>query len=111
MGPLPRRGLDDYLAHRLRVAGHCGDNVFARGAVSKLYASSGGIPRLVNILAHKSLMLAYGEGARQVAKRHVRLAAADTLAIKQSFMRRKWPWLAGFGLLVAASGLTWAFTV
>jgi MSHA biogenesis protein MshM len=111
MGPLQRRGLDEYLAHRLRVAGYDGGALFGRGAIGRLHAASGGIPRLVNILAHKSLMLAYGEGSRQVSKRHVSLAAADTLAIQTSFLRRKWPWFAGFGLLVAASGLTWAFTV
>ena len=42
--------------------------------------ASRGIPRLVNILAHKSLLLVYGEGGSQVEKRHVRAAVNDTPA-------------------------------
>jgi MSHA biogenesis protein MshM len=46
--------------------------------VKQIYRASKGIPRLVNILAHKSLMAAFGEGARTVTERHVRMAVADT---------------------------------
>ena len=38
------------------------------------------MPRLVNILAHKALLLAYGEGARHAERRHVRVAVEDTPA-------------------------------
>ncbi|WP_317205617.1 ExeA family protein [Janthinobacterium sp.] len=106
LGPLTRDDLEYYIAHRLRVAGFSGSRLFSRGAVGKLYNASGGIPRLVNILAHKALMLGYGEGKQQVARKHVAAAARDTLASK----RRRWPWLAGAGLLIAACGLTWALT-
>ena len=41
---------------------------------------SGGTPRLVNVLAHKTLMLAYGEGEHKVRMRHAKIAAADTPA-------------------------------
>jgi MSHA biogenesis protein MshM len=104
LGPLSRDDLDYYLAHRLRVAGFTGARLFSRGAVGKLFAASGGIPRLVNILAHKALMLAYGQGRQQVARRHVAAAARDTLPAA----RRVWPWLAGASTL-AAAGVTWAF--
>jgi MSHA biogenesis protein MshM len=105
LGPLSRDDLDYYLAHRLRVAGFTGARLFSRGAVGKLFAASGGIPRLVNILAHKALMLAYGQGRQQVVRRHVAAAARDTLAAP----RRVWPWLAGASTLAAAAGVTWAF--
>jgi MSHA biogenesis protein MshM len=62
----------------LRVAGYRGEGLFSPVALRALYRASGGTPRLVNILAHKSLMSVYGEG-RQMAKfRHVRLASKDT---------------------------------
>ncbi|WP_312554302.1 AAA family ATPase, partial [Massilia sp.] len=61
LGPLSRDDLDYYIAHRLRVAGHDGARLFSRRAVARLYRASGGIPRLVNILAHKALMLCYGQ--------------------------------------------------
>jgi MSHA biogenesis protein MshM len=109
LGPLSRDDLDFYLAHRLRVAGFGGARLFSRGAVNRLYAASGGVPRLVNIMAHKALMLCYGQGKAQVARAHVSAAARDTLASKR---RRLWPWLASSMLVagVAAAGMTWALT-
>ncbi|MYN07889.1 ExeA family protein [Pseudoduganella aquatica] len=105
LGALSKDDLDYYLAHRLRIAGYAGGRLFARGAVRKLYLATGGIPRLVNIMSHKALMLAYGEGRQQVEKRHVVLAASDTVAPQ----RAAWPWFAGAaGLALAACGITWA---
>jgi len=46
--------------------------------VGKLYRVTGGTPRLINIIAHKALMLAFSEGRQQVFARHIRGAAADT---------------------------------
>ena len=54
--------------------------MFTPAAVRRLHRSSGGVPRLINIMAHKSLLLAFGEGMQQVLPRHVRSAAADTPA-------------------------------
>jgi MSHA biogenesis protein MshM len=105
LGPLSRDDLDYYLAHRLRIAGFTGARLFSRGAVGKLFAASGGIPRLVNILAHKAMMLAYGQGRQQVARGHVAAAARDTLPVR----RRRWPWLAASATLAAAAGAAWAF--
>ncbi len=106
LGPLGRDDLDYYVAHRLRVAGFGGARLFSASAISRLYRASGGIPRLVNILAHKALMLCYGQGRQQVSAAHVAAAAHDTLAAR----RRAWPWVAGVGALAAmAAGLAWTF--
>jgi MSHA biogenesis protein MshM len=108
LGPLSRDDLDYYVAHRLRVAGYDGARLFSRGAVARLYSASGGVPRLVNILAHKSMMLAYGQGRQQVARAHVSAAARDTLATSR---RRVWPWAAlSAGLVAAAAGAAWALS-
>ena len=106
LGPLSRDDVEFYVAHRLRVAGFDGARLFSRGGVARLYAASGGIPRLVNIMAHKSLMVAYGEGRQQVIRRHVALAASDTVASRSAW-RARWPWLAGAGVLAAACTLSW----
>ncbi|MBZ2207528.1 ExeA family protein [Massilia soli] len=107
LGPLGKDDLDYYLAHRLRVAGYSGSRLFSRGAVAKLYRASGGIPRLVNILAHKSLMVAYGQGKQEVSRAHVVLAARDTITTR----RRLWPLAtAACSLLAAAGGLVWALS-
>jgi len=107
LGPLSRDDLDYYVAHRLRVAGWDGARLFSGAAIARLYRASGGVPRLVNILAHKALMLCYGEGKKQVAGAHVRAAARDTLA---TGARRAWPWTAALGAAAAlAGGMAWAF--
>lgn len=75
-----------YIAHRMRVAGaSTGGNLFCPRAVGALYKASRGTPRLVNILANKALMAAYGEGARLVKSRHVKAAARDTEGAKVRF--------------------------
>ncbi|MDP1610060.1 MAG: AAA family ATPase [Sulfuritalea sp.] len=71
-----------YLAHRLRIAGHPGGNVFSPAAARLIYRLSDGIPRLINILAHKSLLLAYGEGKTTVGREHARLAGRDTEGLR-----------------------------
>ena len=77
-----------YVAHRLAVAGYRGEPLLGRGAVGLLHRASRGVPRLINILMHKSLFLVYGDGARRVERRHVRAAAQDTPAA--SPLRRRW---------------------
>lgn len=107
LGPLSRDDIEYYLAHRLRIAGYTGSRLFSRGAVKRLYAVSQGVPRLVNILAHKSLMVAYGQGKQQVSAGHVTAAARDTIEIRS----KRWPWVAGLvSLLVAGGSLAWALT-
>lgn len=96
LSPLNRSDLDNYIAHRLSIAQgsnmakFANGRLFSRHAVRLLHIASGGIPRLINILAHKALMLTYGEGRKQVEARHVRAAARDTEATKHSL----WRWLA-----------------
>lgn len=75
---LDRQEVANYLAHRLRVAGYRGEDIFVARAVRCLHRASRGTPRLLNILAHKSLLAVFGEGKRSVGAAHVRQAAADT---------------------------------
>ncbi len=107
IGPLSKDDTEFYVSHRLRVAGYTGGRIFNRGAVHALYKASGGIPRLINILAHKALMLAYGEGRQQVNARQVQAAAKDTGSAKK--IRWPWMWLGAFALLAVGSSAGWAY--
>jgi len=78
LSPLSLSEVEFYISHRLAVAGYRGPRLFPHKVVKQIYRASNGIPRLVNILAHKSLMAAFGEGARVLAERHVRMAVTDT---------------------------------
>jgi len=73
-----------YLAHRLRVAGGEPAAALVDARCARLaHLAARGIPRLLNIVAHKSLLLAYGEGRPVVSPRHVRAAAGDTPAARR----------------------------
>ncbi len=98
--PLDVRDTQRYLQERLAVAGYRGEPLFPAPAVRLLVRGSGGIPRLLNILAHKSLMVAFGEGRRQVSAGHVKRALADTEGARP-FLRPRWHWL-GWGLALVA---------
>lgn len=87
LAPLSLSDTDDYLRHRLHVAGYDGPTLFNKSAVRILFRASNGVPRLANILAHKALMAAYGEGSALVRGHHMRLACADTESIHK---RRAW---------------------
>ena len=78
LGGLSKPETAQYVAHRLRVAGYAGDSLFAAGSVNALYRHTRGVPRLVNVIAHKALLAAYGEGKSQVSRKHVVRAAQDT---------------------------------
>jgi MSHA biogenesis protein MshM len=67
-----------YLEHRLQSRGMKGEPLFSAAAVRLLHKYTGGTPRLVNVIAHKALMLAFGEGAHRIEGRHIKAAAADT---------------------------------
>ena len=102
---LGRDEVDEYISHRLRVAGYRGNRLFTRAATDLVHRYSGGVPRLINIMAHKAMLLAYGEGVQRVLPAHVRKAAADTPVPRA---RRPWRWL-GFAMLVVIStgGIGW----
>lgn len=75
---LDRAAVSGYVHHRLSVAGYTGRKLFDEAALDAVYRSSRGIPRLVNILCHKALMVAYGQGQSEVALAQVKMASNDT---------------------------------
>jgi MSHA biogenesis protein MshM len=79
------RGLEEsevgaYVSHRLAVAGFTGRALLSGRALRALHRASRGVPRLVNVLMHKSMLLAYGEGRWSVEQADIRTAACDTPA-------------------------------
>ncbi|MFT4993413.1 MAG: MSHA biogenesis protein MshM [Paraglaciecola sp.] len=73
-----------YAGHRMGVAGYRGPEIFDRKCSKLLFRGSKGTPRIVNILCHKALMLAYGEGKQKVSPTHIKLAVNDTEAATSS---------------------------
>ncbi|MFM4849194.1 ExeA family protein [Aeromonas mytilicola] len=80
-----------YLEHRLHVSGYRGATLFGGLALRLLWRASRGIPRLINVLAQKCLMLAYGRGTRRIDSALVRLAIRDTDDARGGSFVRWWP--------------------
>lgn len=110
---IPKSSLPDYLAYRLTSAGHRGVSLFTSSATTLLYKASGGVPRLINVIAHKALLAAYGQGAERVSRQHMVRAIVDTAesrSLGRWLARRDywlWPTLAAgaAAALVLAPGL------
>ncbi len=104
--------VNSYINHRLNRSGFPGVNLFNTKAIQALAEASAGIPRLINILCHKSLLVAYGRGDTKINNVHVQRAVLDTedARIKKNFTneaRKQGPsWIAIGVTAVFASMLT-----
>ena len=76
--PLSFVAMCQYVNHRITVSGYNGEQLFDKRALKLLFRASKGIPRLVNILAHKALMVTYGKGEHRVRRTFMRRAVKDT---------------------------------
>lgn len=96
LGPMDARRVPIYLRHRLTTAAintTVDTAIFEPAAAEAIARASGCVPRLINLLAHKCLMLAYGENMYYVTPAHVRLAVRDTPGLPSaSTWWRKWMW-------------------
>ncbi|MFO7603480.1 MAG: AAA family ATPase [Gammaproteobacteria bacterium] len=107
--PIDRDGMRAYVQHRLSIAGYTGSPLFADKALELIYRNSRGIPRLINIMCHKSLMACFGKGHRQVTVEHARLAIDDTRSSQQWSVKplHRWRWLGGSMTAMLLVAVTW----
>jgi MSHA biogenesis protein MshM len=73
--------VQQYIHHRLLVAGYRGADLFPSRVCKKIATLSQGVPRIVNVLCHKMLMLAYGQGHYNISGNLLNLAAKDTESV------------------------------
>lgn len=110
--PLDRWETAAYVEHRLSVAGRSSP-LFTRGALTKLFKESGGVPRLINVIAERALLAAYGKGKQRIGKGIVARAARETRAGSTGAASR-WGWAgagAGAALATVAGLLWWQSTI
>ena len=93
---LDKKELDLYLYHRLARAGYSYGMIFSSGAKKKLYRASKGLPRLLNVLCHKALLVSYGRGIKKVDSQSMRRAIADTESVQFKKDRHYLNWVFAF---------------
>ncbi|MBU8975235.1 MULTISPECIES: ExeA family protein [unclassified Lysobacter] len=88
--PLDAAETGEYLRHRYRIAG--GTRFpFDASAVKRIHLHAGGVPRLVNVIAERSLLAGYAHDVAMLDARWVDRAAAEVLPAKASDAhRRRW---------------------
>lgn len=87
LGPMRTAELSRYLDHRMAAAGYTGPGAFSPAARWLMKWRTRGTPRLVNIVAHKALMVAYGRGRHRVGAREILSAVSDTASLRIALPR------------------------
>lgn len=75
--PLSASEVISYIEHRLSVAGGPGKILFTKGAYRQVVDFTEGIPRRINALCDRALLIAYVKNIVKIDRRIIRLAARD----------------------------------
>ncbi len=76
--PMDAADTRDYIAHRLRVAGGTPEMIrFSTGALQAIHRFAGGLPRLVNAVADRCLLIGYTAESRQIETGQARQAICE----------------------------------
>ena len=106
--PLDAGETERYLRHRHAIAGGL-HLPFSRAAIKRLHIHSGGVPRLINVLAERSLLAGYARDATTVEPSIVDLAAREALPARPARRRPSTAVLAALAVAVVAAALSFAF--
>ncbi|VAW63389.1 General secretion pathway protein A [hydrothermal vent metagenome] len=76
--PLKLSEVEEYVAHRLAIAG-CRRPIFIHGVIKGLYKYSGGVPRLINVICDRALLGCYVQNKHHIDKPTLVGAAREVL--------------------------------
>ena len=109
--PLTATETGDYIRHRLRIAAQRDCDLFDARAIRAICRRSNGIPRLINVLCDRALLIGYADRKTHLGKPAIEKAAQE---IMRSRRNTGWPLGLLPALLVATSlafsiwlGITW----
>lgn len=98
--PLDASETTAYVRHRLEVAG-APRNPFSGAALKALHQRSGGVPRLINIIADRALAGAYAVDTPVIGARLVHAAADEVQPGERQVQSNRLPWLIAAGSAAA----------
>ena len=79
IGPLSLSEVENYLNHRVYVAGGSKRPLFNKSAIKTLHKLTRGVPRLINTVSDRALLATYVHTQSQVRKKEIQSAAAEIL--------------------------------
>ena len=77
MNPLTPKEREEYINHRLEIAGSCSKNVFSADAIAAICEHSEGIPRVINIICDNALLIGYSHSQKKITKKIINEVIAD----------------------------------
>ena len=103
--PLSREETEQYIEHRLKVAGALGE-VFDSGAKREVFRLTQGVPRLINVICDRALLGAFSIESRRVNRRIIRRAATEITgkAETANTLRRALPVVGIIAAVVISAG-------
>jgi len=104
LGALSREDTYAYVAHRLSRAGGY-PQIFTPAALRRIYRLSGGVPRIINVIADRALLGAYADNRRRVSARIVSRAAREVLGEGSKLKM----WIPAGLAALALAGIAWAY--
>jgi general secretion pathway protein A len=118
--PLSREDTGQYILIRMMKAGAPSRRIFSEKAMDLIYKSTGGNPRLINILCDNALLTGYSNGTLFIDEKIIQscvdelIMPGDTHMFQPAGKRasRSWKWV-GWGavcVIVAAVGLYMAYS-
>lgn len=78
----------DYISHRMDIAGHTGGVSFSRYAIKWIHLYTRGVPRMINILCDRSLLIGYGDERRRITSGIISRGIREILNLPQSGKKR-----------------------
>ncbi|HBB18730.1 MAG TPA: hypothetical protein DCZ97_17655 [Syntrophus sp. (in: bacteria)] len=76
--PLAREDIRSYIEHRMiKAGGDKNSSSFTTGSYDSIYRLSRGIPRRINAICDRALLIAYGRDLRTIDRRLIRAAVRD----------------------------------
>jgi len=93
-----------YIARRLLISGDNGLIQFKNDALRRIYALSGGIPRLINRICDYALTAGYVDDSREIYRTHVKKAVKELEDLEATEQKRPkqrfglWRWLSALAL-------------
>lgn len=100
---LNKKQMNLYLCHRLARAGYTYGMIFSGRAKKNLFHASRGLPRLLNILCHKALLVSYGRGINYVDAKSMKRAIHDTESVSMPTNNKIWYFITVLNVIAGLS--------
>ncbi len=107
--PMSTNETRTYIRHRMDVAGETGGVSFSYYAIKWIYLYTRGVPRMINILCDRALLIAYGDERRRISSNTITRAIREIINIPQG-RRRKLVLAAITAVIVIVAGLALTYS-